>query len=65
MKVLCLFMATVVATVGAFNIGESRSTASRRNIIEGFTGIMGATLLSSSIPAPALASGGATAGKYT
>jgi hypothetical protein len=60
------FLIVLAGTCGdAFNVGESRSTASRREMIEGFAGIMGATLVSAAVPAPAVASGGATAGKYT
>ena len=65
MKYVCLFIVFAATYGNAFQVGESRSKASRREMIEGFAGIMGATLFSAAVPTPAVASGGATAGKYT
>jgi len=66
-----LVLATAASCSDAFSVGEGSNrsdrvaTSSRREIFDSFAGIMGATLLSSAVPAPAFASGGATAGKYT
>jgi hypothetical protein len=65
MKYVGLLLVLIAAHSGAFNLGDARSKVTRRDIMDSLGGIMGATLISSAVPATALASGGATAGKYT
>ena len=60
-----ILLLCLVAVGDAFNVVEPSSKTSRRNIFQGLAGLVGAEILSSVLPAPALASGGATAGKYT
>mmetsp|Transcript_74162 Transcript_74162/g.214837 ORF Transcript_74162/g.214837 Transcript_74162/m.214837 type:complete len:243 (+) Transcript_74162:158-886(+) len=64
------FVFLLLAACGnAFHLGggaAERCNTNRRDLIEGFAGMVGANLLlSSAVAPPAFASGGATAGKYT
>lgn len=66
MKLSCFFLVLLATFSDAFNVAETNGkTSSRRDIVHGLVGLVGANILSSTLPAPALASGGATAGKYT
>ena len=62
---LSLFLLSCLVAVDAFNVVDLSPKASRRDILQGLAGLVGAEVLSSALPSPALASGGATAGKYT
>jgi hypothetical protein len=65
MRLSFVLLSCLVAVGHAFNVAEPSRKASRRDILQGLVGLVGAEMLSSALPVPALASGGATAGKYT
>lgn len=65
MKLSIILLSCLAAVGDAFNVVEPSPKTSRRDILQGIVGLAGAEILSSALPVPALASGGATAGKYT
>jgi len=60
-----ILVASLVARSEAFNVEQVGGRPNRRDLIHGIAGLAGANMLSTILPVPALASGGATAGKYT
>ena len=62
----CVLLFTALSA-DAFNVAETggKAASSRRDVIQGIVGFAGANLLLSALPDVAVASGGATAGKYT
>ena len=66
MKVLALLTALSACSVEAFNVAQQGSQqASRRDVFQTVAGVAAGGLIVGANPLPALASGGATAGKYT
>lgn len=62
---ISILIALLASYSHAFSVEQVAGKSTRREIFQGFAGIAAATILSSALPTPALASGGATAGKYT
>jgi hypothetical protein len=59
---VCLLFS--LGSIEAYNVGKPEPQG-RRAMLQTVAGVAAGGLLSSALPAPAFASGGATAGKYT
>lgn len=66
MKYFAPLLCLLATSVDAFNVVKSAGNQStRRDLIQTVAGAASAGLIVGASPLPALASGGATAGKYT